>query len=75
MHTRTVKVATHPDLMGDEEASNEAGMTPKSMQRMAREGRGPKRVRIGGRAYYWRPQFDEWLRRKFEDAIEKAGTG
>ena len=66
MVSRTVKVATHRDLMDDEEAADEAGMTPKSMQRMAREGRGPKRVRIGNRAYYWRPQFNEWLRQKFE---------
>lgn len=68
MFSRTVKMATHPDLMPDLEAADQAGLNPKSLQRMAREGRGPKRVRIGNRAYYSRTQFDEWLRQKFEGA-------
>jgi predicted DNA-binding transcriptional regulator AlpA len=66
MANRTVKVASHPDLMQDTEAADKAGLNPKSLQRMAREGRGPKRVRIGNRVYYSRQQFDDWLRQKFE---------
>ena len=66
MANRTVKVASHPDLMQDVEAADKAGLNPKSLQRMAREGRGPKRVRIGNRVYYSRSQFDAWLRQKFE---------
>jgi len=65
MKVKTVKVATHADLMTDEEAADQAGLNPKSLQRMAREGRGPKRVRIGNRCYYSRAQFDEWLRQQF----------
>ena len=63
---RVVKTATHPDLVSSECWSDESGMTEASLKRRAREGRGPKRVRIGGRAYYYRTQCDEYLRQLFE---------
>jgi hypothetical protein len=75
MPTRIVKVATHPDLVPSEDWSQEIGKTEGSLKRDAREGRGPKRVRFGNRAYYYRQQCDEYIRRKFEDGIERSGTG
>ena len=68
MTTRIVKVATHPDLVSSEAWANETGKCEGSLKRDAREGRGPKRVRIGNRAYYYRAQCDEYLRKMFEDA-------
>ena len=67
MATKTVKIAEHKNLMPMEEGSKESGMRTESLRRAAREGRGPKIVRIGNRSYLWRPQFEEWLRKKFED--------
>ena len=66
MKDRKVKVAGHPDLMPSEETAEEIGVTEKSLQRWAREGRGPRRVRIGNRAYYWRPDVQAWLESQFE---------
>ena len=68
MATRNVKVATHPDLVASQAWSEEIGKTEASLKRDAREGRGPKRVRFGNRAYYFRQQCDEYIRRKFEAA-------
>jgi len=65
MKDREVKRAGHPDLMPSEETAGEIGVTEKSLQRWAREGRGPRRVRIGNRAYYWRPDVQAWLERQF----------
>ncbi len=65
---RIVKVATHPALVPSEVWSDETGKSEGSLKRDAREGRGPKRVRIGNRAYYYRKQCDEYLRQMFEDA-------
>lgn len=66
MPSKTVKVATHPDLVSSGDWSNEVGKSEGSLKRDFREGRGPKRVRIGNRAYYYRAQCDEYLRRLFE---------
>jgi len=66
MATRKVKVAQHPDLIPSEVWADEIGKDPKSLQRDARLGVGPPRVRIGNRAYYLRRQCDEYLRKLFE---------
>jgi len=66
MGTRTVKVATHPDLMPEAEYCDAKGITSGSAKRDAREGRGPTRKRIGGRVYYWRPEVNEYFRKLFE---------
>jgi predicted DNA-binding transcriptional regulator AlpA len=66
--TKTVSVAEHPDLVPSPETARLLGLTEKSLQRMAQEGRGPRRSRIGNRSYYWRPEIDAWLRQKFEQA-------
>lgn len=63
--TRTVKTAKHPALVSAEAWAGEIGKDPKSLQRDARLGEGPKRVRIGNRAYYLREQCDEYLRQLF----------
>jgi predicted DNA-binding transcriptional regulator AlpA len=64
--SRTVLSASHPDLITSPEAARLLGLNEKSLQRFAREGRGPVRRRIGGRAYYSRAQIDAWLSKKFE---------
>lgn len=61
-----VKVATHPDLVPAHAWAAEIGKDPKSLQRDARRGVGPRRVRIGNRSYYHRTQCDAWLRELFE---------
>lgn len=66
MATKTVKVATHPDLVPADQWGEEVGKTDKSLQRDARLGIGPRRVRIGNRAYYHRRQCDAYLRELFE---------
>jgi hypothetical protein len=66
MRIRTVKTATHPDLIDSPEWAAAIGKTEASLKRDAREGRGPKRVRIGNKAYYYRPQCEEYLRQQFE---------
>jgi hypothetical protein len=63
---RVVKTATHPDLVSSSRWSDESGKTEASLKRDAREGRGPKRVRIGNRAYYYRAQCDDYLRHLFD---------
>jgi hypothetical protein len=65
MATKTVKTATHPDLVPADDWADEIGKDPKSLQRDARAGIGPRRVRIGNRAYYWRSQCDAYLRQLF----------
>ena len=66
MSNRVVRTAQHPDLVASADWSKEIGKTEASLKRDAREGRGPKRVRIGNRAYYYRTQCDEYLRQLFE---------
>ena len=65
MAIRTVKVAENPDLMTGDETADDIGVNPKTLQRWAREGRGPKRVRIGNRIYYFRPDVQAWLESQF----------
>jgi predicted DNA-binding transcriptional regulator AlpA len=62
---RTVPVASHADLLPTEETAQLIGITAKSLERMSREGRGPKRVRIGNRSYYSRRQLECWLSEQF----------
>ena len=69
MARKTVNVAKHPDLIPSEVWAGEIGKAPKSLQRDARLGVGPPRVRIGNRAYYYRPQCDEYLRQLFEGDV------
>lgn len=66
MGSKTVQIATHPDLVSSPDWSEETGKSEPSLKRDAREGRGPKRIRIGNRAYYWRSQCDDYLRQLFE---------
>lgn len=65
MKAKTVKVADNPDLMTGEETADNIGVNPKTLQRWAREGRGPRRVRIGNRVYYFRPEVSIWLANQF----------
>lgn len=65
MLNRTVLVADHPDLVTATETARLLGMTERSLQRLAREGKGPRRQRIGSRAYYYKPDIESWLRNKF----------
>jgi predicted DNA-binding transcriptional regulator AlpA len=65
MTTRTVKVAVNPDLVTGDELAADIGVNPKTLQRWAREGRGPRRVRLGNRAYYFRPEVEAWLKDQF----------
>jgi predicted DNA-binding transcriptional regulator AlpA len=65
MADKTVKVAESPDLMTGEETADHLGLNPKTLQRWAREGRGPHRVRIGNRVYYFRPEVQAWLTGQF----------
>jgi len=66
MANKTVKVATHHDLVPSDIWSDETGKSEGSLKRDAREGKGPKRVRIGNLAYYYRRQCDDYLRQLFE---------
>ena len=65
MANKTVKVADNPDLMTGDETGDDIGVNPKTLQRWAREGRGPRRIRIGNRCYYYRPEVETWLRDQF----------
>jgi predicted DNA-binding transcriptional regulator AlpA len=65
MATKVVKTAKHADLIVASETAELLGVTDKSLQRMAREGRGPTRKRIGSKAYYWRPDVEAWLADQF----------
>ena len=65
MTNRTVKVADNPHLMTGEETAADIGVNPKTLQRWAREGRGPRRVRIGNRVYYFKPEVQAWLENQF----------
>lgn len=66
MTIRTVKVADNPDLMTGDETADNIGVNPKTLQRWAREGRGPRRVRIGNRVYYFKPEVQAWLESQFQ---------
>lgn len=65
MPTKSVKTARHRDLIAASATADLLGVTDKSLQRMAREGRGPARKRIGSRAYYYRPDVEAWLAEQF----------
>ena len=65
MANRTVQIADNPDLMTGDETAADIGVNPKTLQRWAREGRGPRRVRIGNRVYYFRPEVQAWLESQF----------
>jgi len=65
MAHKTVKIADNPDLMTGDEFAGDIGVNPKTLQRWAREGRGPRRVRIGNRIYYFRPEAQAWLESQF----------
>ena len=65
MTTRTVKVADNPDLMTGDETADNIGVNPKTLQRWAREGRGPRRVRIGNLCYYLKAEVQTWLESQF----------
>jgi len=66
MANRTVKVADNPNLMTGDETAADIGVNPKTLQRWAREGRGPRRVRIGNRVYYFKPEVQAWLENQFQ---------
>ncbi len=66
MANRIVQVAKNPDLITAEETAANIGVNPKTLQRWAREGRGPRRVRIGGRCYYHKANIETWLVDQFE---------
>jgi len=65
MAFRTVKVADNADLMTGDETADNIGVNPKTLQRWAREGRGPRRVRLGNRVYYYKPDVQAWLESQF----------
>lgn len=58
---KKVKVANNPDLMTEQGFCDYAGIVCKTSQRWAREGKGPKRIRIGQRVYYYKPDVDAWI--------------
>ena len=68
---KTVKVATNPDLITSLELSDDLGLHDKTLERWAREGRGPRRFRIGQRAYYHRPDVENWI----ESQVREYGRG
>lgn len=65
MANKKVKVAENPDMMTEEETADHLGLNPKTLQRWSREGRGPRRVRIGNRVYYFRPDVQSWIEGQF----------
>jgi len=66
-----IKVAENPERMDSPEFSNYIGINEKTAERWAREGRGPKRIKIGQRAYYFRPNVDAWI----ENLVRDSGRG
>ncbi len=68
MARKTVKVATNPDLITGPELSDYLGLHDKTLERWAREGRGPRRFRLGNRAYYRRQDVDNWIKCQVRDS-------
>lgn len=71
MARKTVKIANNPDLFSGPELSDYLGLHDKTLERWAREGRGPRRFRIGQRAYYHRQDVDNWI----ECQVRDTGRG
>lgn len=68
MKTGTVKIATNPDMMSPEATASHLGLSLKTLMRWAREGKGPTRARVGGRAYYYTPEVQDWVKDQFRAA-------
>ena len=60
--TETPRVFLHPD--GRMDRKNTAiylGCAPKTLADWAMKGNGPKYVMLGGRAFYFVQDLDEWI--------------
>lgn len=57
------------DLIGRTDAASLLGFNPRSLDRWAATGRGPRRFRIGNRAVYSRADIEQWL------ALRRIETG
>lgn len=64
---RFVPIAENPDLMTTEQLARYIGIHPASAPRWAREGFGPRRFRIGKRAYYLKSEVDAWIQSQAEE--------
>lgn len=65
MKKRKIEIATNPDLITAADTSAYLGVNNKTLIRWSNEGRGPTRARIGGRAYYFKPEVQAWVENKF----------
>ncbi len=54
-------MAPQPALLTRDDAARYLGVSYKTLERWAAEGRGPKITRIGGRPKYRRADLDEYL--------------
>jgi hypothetical protein len=60
------RIANHPALVEKSVGAHEAGVHPETWNKMIREGRAPRVVRFGGRAYHHRKELDSYFDSMFD---------
>ena len=64
-----VRVRVLPDgRMTRRDAALYLGLSPKTLAIWASQGRGPRRIRVGGRVFYFRDDLDAFVRRDGADS-------
>lgn len=53
------------DVIGKKEAAKILGVSESTLDRWAKEGRGPKRTRVGGRVRYLRAEVEAFWKSQF----------
>ncbi|CAA7613492.1 AlpA family transcriptional regulator [Magnetospirillum sp. UT-4] len=59
---RQVKVRVLPDgRLSRKDAAAYLGLKPQTLTKMAAAGKGPRRVRLGGKVYYYKADLDAFI--------------
>lgn len=62
LKTSTITPLIYPDgRMARKDAAAYLGYKPGTLAMLATEGKGPKRVKLGGRVFYFKHDLDAWV--------------
>lgn len=62
LDTETPRIFIHPDgRMDRKNTANYLGCAPKTLADWAMKGKGPKYILLGGKAFYFVADLDEWI--------------